>query len=180
MKPRGGRKSATSACAALLAAGAAAACAAAACARPLPAVPTAAGATKTLTICWREKDEADEGALHDALTSRLRGAGYALSAHDCDVGLEIATAWKRERAHSGYERATMVVRSNDAVVDKIQMAFEPDDVPEDEPDRLAILLVNALNASAKVAALAAELHPAQAPAAPAAPARRGASPGASP
>lgn len=127
-----------------------------ACDRPIPAVPTMATATKSLAICWREPDSADDAsdtALMNAIKARLRGAGYSvLTKGVCDIDLswKYATRGQRDEDDESYREVTLTVRG-DGPLDVIRLAFGPGDVPAKDPDRLAILMVNALNKSAKVA-----------------------------
>jgi hypothetical protein len=129
-----------------------------ACDKPIAAVPTTATATKDLTVCKHDTDEGDDAPMRgvvDAMKTRLTGAGYRLVDANCDIQLSFSFTTKTRDGDSGIRDATMVVRDgNAAFVDKIHMEFQQSDVPADEPDRLAILLVNALNVSAKVGALA--------------------------
>lgn len=128
-----------------------------ACDHPIVAVPTTATATKGLVICWRDADQGDEGASSTLITvmaKHLRAAGYhVVTKGTCDISLEWAFA---SRGHdnefdSSYREATLTVRDGSTFIDKIKLEWGPGEVPTDDSNRLAILLVNALNASAKVA-----------------------------
>lgn len=129
-----------------------------ACDAPLPAVPTNATATKSVVVCWRDADRGDEpsnAALIESMARRLRGAGYAVVANgSCDVTLEwnVATKGWRNEDDDSYRAATLTVRAvGGTFIDKIHLEFGPGQVPANDSDRLAILLVNQLNASQKLA-----------------------------
>lgn len=130
------------------------------CPKPLPAVPTAATATKDLQICWNDKtiDDADRPFM-SALKKALVHAGYDLEASVCDATLGYHVQSASEHGREFYKSATLTVSDSSGIVDKIHLEFsEPTDVPLDEPDRLGTLLVNELNKSEKVAALARKWH----------------------
>lgn len=127
-----------------------------ACDHPIAAVPTMATSTKTLAICWRDPDKGDDAsdtALMNAIKSRLSSAGYhVLTKGVCDIDLswKFSTRGHRNEDDESYREATVTVRG-DGPLDVLRLSFGPGDVPTGDPDRLAILIVNALNASAKVA-----------------------------
>jgi hypothetical protein len=131
-----------------------------ACETPIAAVPTMATATKDVVICWRDADEGDDGAnaaITTALAKRLRGAGYhVITKGVCEVSIEwgFSSRGHDNENDSSYRQATVTLRA-DKVIDKIRLEWGPGQVPTDDADRLAILLVNAINASAKFADYAA-------------------------
>jgi hypothetical protein len=127
-----------------------------ACDHPIAAVPTMATSTKTLAICWRDPDKGDDSAdtaLMNAIKSRLSSAGYHVLTKgvcDIDVSWKLSMKGTRSEEDESYREVTMTVRG-DGPLDVIRLSFGPGEVPTKEPDRLAILMVNALNASSKVA-----------------------------
>lgn len=135
-----------------------------ACDHPIAAVPTNATATKSLAICWRDPDKGDDASdttLMNALKARLSSAGYhVLTKGVCDIDLswKLATRGHRNEDDESYREVTLTVRG-DGPLDVIRLSFGPGDVPTSEPDRLAILMVNALNASTKVADFARKNDP---------------------
>jgi hypothetical protein len=137
---------------------------AAACDHPIAAVPTMATSTKTLAICWRDPDKGDDAsdtALMNAFKSRLSSAGYHVLTKgvcDIDVSWKLSTSGHRNEDDMSYREVTLTVRG-DGPLDMIHLSYGPGDVPTSDPDRLAILMVNALNASAKVAAYAQKNDP---------------------
>lgn len=117
-----------------------------------------------MTVCWDSK--LGPGPLRPLVAYRLREAGYILVDHNCDFALSWAVRTQRQtrgvgggrgtrpggvRAH--YSKATLVAIRDGTIVDEVHWRFGEFDIPQDEPDRLAILFVNWLNASPKVAAL---------------------------
>jgi hypothetical protein len=130
-----------------------------ACDHPIAAVPTMATATKSLAICWRDPDKVDDASdtsLMNAIKSRLASAGYRVLTKgvcDIDFGWKFSTKGTRNEDDESYREVTLTVRG-DGPLDVIHLSFGPGEVPTSDPDRLAILVVNALNASAKVAAYA--------------------------
>ena len=126
-----------------------------ACARPA-VVPTQADeATRGLSICWRDADDGDEATnrvLIKALADRLKRAGYDLDPHDCSIQMSWAYSTKTVADEESFREVKMTVRdaTNGSLVDTMDMHFGEGDVRSDEPDRLAVILVNALNASAKL------------------------------
>jgi len=134
----------------------------AACPKPIAAVPTMATGTKGLVICWNDEEknaDQDDRAFLTALRKRLEGAGYDLSSRICDVTLGYHLSSVNDRGDKGFTEASLTVSGAHGIVDKIKLSFdEPTDVPTSEPDRLAILLVNAMNKSEKLAAFKRRLH----------------------
>lgn len=131
------------------------------CPKPIPAVPTAAVATKGIVVCWDDASERDdETGFLKAFKARLVGAGYDVTSRVCDVVFSYGFEWSFD--HGGdkyYKEASLTVRSGEGTVDKIKLTFEyPTDMPGTDKDRLAILLVNELNKSAKLAELARKNH----------------------
>ncbi len=135
-----------------------------ACDHPIVAVPTMATTTKTLAICWRDPDKADDQsdtALMNAFKSRLASAGYRVLTKgvcDIDVSWKLSMRGTRNEDDESYREVTLTVRG-DGPLDVIHLSFGPGDVPTNDPDRLAVLMVNALNASAKVAEYARKNDP---------------------
>lgn len=131
------------------------------CPKPIAAVPTTATATKAIVVCWDDPSERDDDTgFLKALKARLIGAGYDLTSPVCDIVFSYAFEWGSDRGDKYYREATLIARTGSGTVDKINLTFEyPTDVPASDTDRLAILLVNALNKSEKVAALARKNHP---------------------
>jgi hypothetical protein len=131
-----------------------------ACETPIAAVPTMATATKDVVICWRDTDDGDDGAnaaISRGLAKRLRGAGYhVITKGVCEVSLEwgFSSRGHENENDSSYRAATITLRA-DKVIDNIKLEWGPGQVPTDDSDRLAILMVNAMNASAKFAEYAA-------------------------
>ena len=132
------------------------------CDQPIPAVPTSATATKDLVICWRDPDQGDDASnasMIHAMAKALRGAGYQVVTKGiCEISLEwqLASRGHENEFDSSYREATLTVRDGSTFIDKVQLEWGPGQVPTDDPNRLAILLVNALNASAKVAQYASD------------------------
>ncbi len=129
-----------------------------ACAPP-PAVPTRAGPTAGLSVCWQEKseDEVVNAPLREAMRVRLTGAGYTLVSKRCDVRLHWRyTTNNPLRGQRRYTSATLEIRGvGSKPIDEVYVDGARAEATFDEPDRIAIGLVNAMNASAKLAAYAA-------------------------
>jgi hypothetical protein len=127
-----------------------------ACDHPIVAVPTMATSTKSLAICWRDPDKGDDAsdtALMNAIKSRLSSAGYhVLTKGVCDIDLswKASTSGHTNEDDMSYREVQLTVRG-DGPLDVIHLSYGPGEVPASDADRLAILMVNALNASAKVA-----------------------------
>jgi hypothetical protein len=132
---------------------------AAGCETPIQAVPTMATTTQGLAVCWSPPDEGDAasgtGELKKAVGARLGSAGYRLvTAGHCDLRLSWDLKSQEHNGTHGYREVTLIMRDGKGTfVDRAHMEFLQWDVPVAEPDRLAILMVNAVNASAKVATL---------------------------
>jgi hypothetical protein len=116
--------------------------------------------TRDASICWSN----ERGELHDHVGERLKEAGYVLVPNGCDVRLSwsakrhpgrngIGRGWRSIRPH--ISSANLVVRTGDdsALIDELHWDFNELDVPDDDPDRLAVIFVNALSSSKKVAAI---------------------------
>ena len=127
-----------------------------ACDHPIAAVPTMATSTKTLAICWRDADKGDDAsdtALMNAIKTRLGSAGYRVLTKgvcDIDISWKFSSRGTHGEDDMSYRDVTLTVRG-DGPLDVIHLTFNAGDVPAGDYDRLAILMVNALNASAKVA-----------------------------
>jgi hypothetical protein len=138
-----------------------------ACGRPPPATPTMAEATKDVVVCWSAKVDgpdpddigltAEQISLRHAIERRLTGAGYALSHKKCDVRIRWNNTWGRARGEErSYHASTLTLFTpKGEVIDVVQYEFERDHFPVEEPDRLAIMFVNSMNASPKMSAFAA-------------------------
>jgi hypothetical protein len=108
-----------------------------------------------LTVCWRPVDAGDEGldrALRASIDLRLRGAGYVvLTRNVCDIAPTVSFV----ADHDDFRSVTLTIRQRSgALVDNVHLSLAEGQAPRAQPDRLAVLLVNALNASARVVALA--------------------------
>lgn len=117
--------------------------------------------TKGLVICWNDAEKLDDDSkpFLVAFKKRLEAAGYDLTSSVCDVTFGYGFRWKEDRGEKGYTEATVTISDGKAVVDRIKLEFEEVwEVPSTEPDRLAILLVNAMNKSTKLAAVARRYH----------------------
>lgn len=137
-----------------------------ACGRPPPATPTKAEATKSLLICWGKAhtegpDPEDIGAaeesiaLRKAIQQRLEGAGYTLASKKCELRVRWHDSWQSRGGDKGYSGATLTLFTpKGEVIDTVQYELDRNHFPLEEPDRLAILFVNSINASAKVGAYA--------------------------
>lgn len=119
----------------------------AACAKE-PLVPTKALAKAS--ICWRADELDGDTAALTALAPRLTGAGYSLVRTGCDLSLALTTRWVKTQGYADYREVTLNVHGGSTLVDRIHLEFEPGEMALDDPDRLAIALVNALNRSTKV------------------------------
>lgn len=128
----------------------------AACDRPLAVSPTKA-MTPGLSVCWREPDSGDEGtdrALRLAMGKRLEQAGYVLTPRSCDLGVDWGYTTKGRDYDMAFRTARLSVRGRgNKLLEHRDFEFGPSDLPIEDPDRLAIVLVNAVNASTKVASL---------------------------
>lgn len=140
-------------------------CTLAACEQPIAAVPTHATATKTLIVCWRDPDSGDDSTdrpLMMAFKARLITAGYhVITKGVCEISIGYKTQTKgyRNEDDDAFREVTITVRGDyDKPVDVIRLEFGAGEVPANNLDRLAILMVNALNASAKLAEYA-KAHP---------------------
>lgn len=137
----------------------------AACGRPPPATPTKAEATKDLLVCWYAPNEGPDPeevgatpeavALRRSIHTRLEGAGYKLASKKCELRVRWHDTWKERGGDKGYTAATLTLFTpKGEVIDVVQYELERNNFPVEEPDRLAILFVNSINGSAKVAAYA--------------------------
>lgn len=121
-----------------------------ACDRPLAVAPTKA-LTPGLSICWRAPDAGDEGtdrALHVAIGNHLKDAGYVLTSNSCDLQVEWGYETKGREDDMAFRTARLTVRGpNNELLEHRDFEFGPSDLPIEEPDRLAVVLVNAINAS---------------------------------
>jgi hypothetical protein len=122
-----------------------------------------------------ENRKAIAGAQH-ALVLRLQEAGYVVAEKGpYDVSAGTSFSIKRPRHEdAAFARARLRLKDRKGeVVEEITMEFRNHAVPAAEPDRVAVILVNELNKSPKVAALVKKRDPAAsaepAPAPPAAP-----------
>jgi hypothetical protein len=109
---------------------------------------------KGLSVCWREPDQGDEGvsrALRITLGQRLVAAGYELVHSRCDLHLDWGFHVHGPSYDKAFRSARLIIRTRDEVVEKLKFEFSATDAPANESDRLAIILVNAINASPKVA-----------------------------
>jgi len=134
-----------------------------ACDRPLAVAPTKA-ITPGLSVCWREPDAGDEAtdrAVRRAIGKRLKDAGYVLTTGSCDIGVEWGYTTKGRDYDMAFRTARLSIRGRgDALLEHRDFEFGPSDLPIEDPDRLAIVLVNAVNASRKVASLMPTATPA--------------------
>lgn len=132
------------------------------CPKPIAAVPTSATITKGLVICWNDEEQKaddDDKPFYAAVRKELERAGYDLTSRVCDVTLGFKLGWQTDQGDKGYTNASLVVSDAHGVVDKFELHFDQiTDVPYKEPDRLAILLVNEMNKSQKVAAVTRKNH----------------------
>lgn len=128
------------------------------CGRPIAAVPTSAGPSRGLSICWVKTDATYTGtrrALHEAIKTRLEGAGYLLVERACDLRLWWNWYSRNDTTFEAFLAVDLKVQNGSGdLIDKIRLEYGATEVPVSEPDRLAILMVNAINASSKVAAVA--------------------------
>lgn len=126
-----------------------------------------------MSICWKSTEESpsndpsaaetptDESAkLRRALGERLEAAGYTLVAKDCDLRLAWAytTATRNEGSDFRSISVTIKARKEDRILDLVKIHLDPDAAPIHQPDRVAIPVVNAMNASPRLATYAKE-HP---------------------
>jgi hypothetical protein len=122
-----------------------------ACVTPIPAVPDQAIATRGMRVCWRPTDEGDEYVqqrLRTAFGQRLQGAGYVLVGQACDFQVSWSFSTERFRGPGSFTRAVAVLRTRSGdFLDKVKLEFMSGEAPVDEPDRIAILLVNGINNS---------------------------------
>jgi TPR repeat protein len=98
-----------------------------------PIVPTMAP-VKNASVCWRQEDY--DPQLMPLLGTRLTSAGYSLVDSGCDLKVGVKP--------QGAEVALTVRGSNGMTLDELRVQREAD------PDRLAVVIVNALNGSRKV------------------------------
>jgi len=128
----------------------------ASCDQPLAVSPTKA-VVPGQSVCWRALDAGDAGldrALRVAIGKRLESAGYALVPTACDLSVSWGYTTKGRDFDMAFRTARLSVRGRgDAMLEHRTFEFGPSDLPIDDPDRLAIVLVNAVNASARVAAV---------------------------
>jgi len=117
-----------------------------------------ATATKALVICWTVPSTAsdEQKVFLTAFKARLEGAGYDLTSRVCDIDFAYGFGWREEAGDKYWREVTLVVSDGSGEVEKIKLEFEGYDFPLDKPDRLAIVLVNRLNASDTLAKLARE------------------------
>ena len=132
---------------------------AAAC-QPPPATPTRADSTAGLSVCWRPDDAGDDEAglvLRRALRARLETAGYkTVAGGRCDIQMQWTYTAATKGGDVSFTSTTLVVRGKgDQLIEKYRVEFMRGDAPIQEPDRVAVRLVNEMNASAKLAAYAA-------------------------
>jgi hypothetical protein len=111
-----------------------------------------------IQVCWQPEDQGDDlepvqRELHKAVGQRLADAGYRLVARGCD--LQVFYQYTTKGVGLGSFRTVHVVLRDDIgkFMDRFALDFAPSEAPADEPDRVAILLVNGVNDSAKVAAI---------------------------
>ncbi|HEY1954425.1 MAG TPA: AgmX/PglI C-terminal domain-containing protein [Polyangiaceae bacterium] len=127
-----------------------------ACGKPLAVSPTHARAPG-LSVCWRDVDDSDLGLerpVRVAIGKRLEAAGYTLVKHGCDLAVGWSFTTRGHGSDTAFWGLRMTVRRGDGtLVDHGERTFGPSDLPADDPDRLAMVVVNALNASPKVAAV---------------------------
>ena len=136
-----------------------------ACDHPIIAVPTHATATKTLIVCWRDPDSGDDASdrpLMMALKAQLISSGYHVVTKgvcEIDIGYKTHARGQRNEGDDSFRDITITVRGdNNIPVDVIHLEYASGEVPADNLDRVAILMVNAINASAKLADYA-KAHP---------------------
>lgn len=130
-----------------------------ACAPP-PQTPTQADATAGLSICFSKEgddDTAGSAELRKALGQRLAGAGYKLVEKGrCDIRLHWSYTFETRGGDSSYTSVTFTIRGRtDDVLEKIKVERNRGDAPIEKPDLIAVPIVNAMNASPKLAAYAA-------------------------
>lgn len=128
------------------------------CTKPAIEPTSAPAATKSVVVCWRDRPEesGDKGALREAVGSRLRSAGYNLQKNDCALGIKWTFKEDMRNGTHVYSSATLtLLDSEKKEVETMQFEIERHHVPVSEPERLATLFVNAMNASAKLADYAA-------------------------
>jgi hypothetical protein len=136
-------------------------------AKPTPLTPTSADATKGMSVCWKSVEESSDAAsseesakLRRAIGERLEAAGYTLVAKDCDLRLAWAytTAQRNDGSDFRSISVTIKARKEDRILDLVKLHLDPDMAPIDQPERVAIPVVNAMNASPRLATYAKE-HP---------------------
>jgi len=136
-----------------------------ACGVPPPATPTKAEATKDLVVCWAAPTEGPDPeeigvrpeaiALRRAVRKRIEEAGYTLAPKKCDLRVRWHDDWKERGGDKWFSKATLTMFTpKGEVIDVVEYELERRNYPVEEPDRLAILFVNSMNGSAKVAAYA--------------------------
>lgn len=129
-----------------------------ACDKPLAVSPTKAP-TAGLSVCWRDPDDGDLGidrALRTTLANRLKAAGYVLVKRGCDLSVSWAYTTRGNDDDNAFRTARITVRTGDGtLLDEHDFQFGQSDLPADDADRLAIVLVNAINASPKIATMVA-------------------------
>lgn len=128
-----------------------------ACTNAIEAVPREARATRGLRVCWDSRNEGEDDAafaLKQAIGTRLAGAGYVLVPNRCDFRVSWTTKWQEHRdgAHPWYTRVGIVLRTpSGTFLDSLTLEYLQGQVPVEEPDRMAILMVNAINDSTRLA-----------------------------
>jgi hypothetical protein len=121
------------------------------------AVSPTKAATRGLSVCWYEAVAADQRANRDvrkAIAKQLEAAGYRVIPRDCDLRLSLSYTLEDGAIGLSFRTAQFAVRDRTRapLLDET-FKFGSSEVPIGEPDRLAIVLVNAMNASSKVAAV---------------------------
>jgi hypothetical protein len=136
---------------------------------PLAVSPTKAPKSG-LSVCWRAADAAGRGLNHDvraAIGKQLEAAGYRVVPRECDLRLSLNYTLEDGASGLSFRAAQLAVRDRDrALLFDESFKFGSDDVPIGRPDRLAIVLVNAMNASSKVAGIVPAATPQKAAASP--------------
>ena len=127
---------------------------------PAPQAPNHADATGGLSVCFNKEDSEDETvggpALRRALGTRLEGAGYKLVEKGrCDVRLRWNFTTTTRGGDTSYTSVSFVIRGRtEDVLERIKVERNRGDAPIESPDLIAIPIVNAMNASPKLAAYA--------------------------
>jgi hypothetical protein len=137
-----------------------------ACVQPLAIAPTTATGTKDLVVCWHdaedEEDSASSEAIMNAVGKHLHEAGYRVVAKGaCDIRVtwELASLGRVNENDSSYGEVRVNVRERNLdLVDTMRFVFTRGQVPTGDSDLLATVIVNAVNASPKVAAYARAKH----------------------